>query len=56
MAEDEDADMLEIGIAGAVAHHYGGAGNTSDMDMDDNEFQCFTRLKSRRSSPIQRLL
>ena len=31
--EEEDADMLEIGIAGAVAHKYGGVGN-SDIDMD----------------------
>ena len=53
--EPEDADMLEIGIEGAVTHHYGGAGN-SDMDIDEDEFNCLTKLKSRRSSPIKRLL
>ena len=53
--EPEDADMLEIGIEGAVTHHYGGAGS-SDMDIDEDEFNGLSKLKSRKSSPIKRLL
>ena len=49
--EPEDADMLELGIENAVAHHYGGAGS-SDMEMETDEFHCLSKLKSRKSSPI----
>ena len=58
LLDDEviDEEMLELGIAGAVTHHYGGVGNTSDVEMDEDVFHCLTKLKSRRSSPIQRLL
>ena len=54
--EPEDADMLEIGIEGAVAHHYGGGAGSSDMEMDVDEFNCLSTIKSSKCSPIKRLL